>query len=433
MLLIYTPTITSRHRYIFNLFFSEIYDIKFHITEDDYEFITYDGPKLNYSDNIFNNEIFIESIGLLNETGINHYNIDVSLDNGVPLFFKTASETTISFDIFSASFFLVSRYEEYFIKDKDEHKRFKPEDSIAFKNNFLDKPVINIWAAILVDNISERFPNLDIIHPTYNYLSSIDVDNVFCYMGKGIVRSVLGFIASIFRLDLNSVNKRIRVLLGIDTDPYDTFDIQLKIQERFKLKVIYFFLLGDYRKNDKNISYKNKEFRKIIVDISNYAKIGLHPSYSSNYKTRKRYLEKERIENILNDIVTSSRQHYLKLKLPETYNRLVDLGIKDDYTMGYASAIGFRASICSSFKFYNLLSEDVLPIRIHPFAVMDSTLLYYLKLTPKDSLSKISELIKQVKDVNGTFISLWHNESFSDYKKWKGWGRLYEEMVDLAN
>jgi len=433
MLLIYTPSITSRHRYIFNLLFSEIYDIKFHITEDDYEFKTYDGPKINYSDNNFNDEIFIEPIGLLNETGINHYSIDVSIDNGVPLFFKTDSEATIAFDIFSASFYLVSRYEEYLTNDTDEHKRFRPEDSIAFKNNFLDKPVINIWAAILVDNISERFPKLDIIYPSYNYLSTIDIDNVFCYMGKGIIRSVLGSIASIFRLDLNSFNKRIRVLLGIDNDPYDTFDIQLKIQERFKLNVIYFFLLGDYSNHDNNISYKNERYRRIIVDLSNYAQIGLHPSYSSNYKTRKCYIEKERMENILDVMITSSRQHYLKLRLPETYQRLVDLGITDDYTMGYASAIGFRASICSSFTFYNLLSEEILPIRIHPFAVMDATLLYYLKLTPKDSFSKISELIKQVKDVNGTFISLWHNESFSDYKKWKGWERLYEEMVELAH
>tara|TARA_B100000902_G_scaffold42234_1_gene49934 strand:- start:28203 stop:29504 length:1302 start_codon:yes stop_codon:yes gene_type:complete len=433
MLLIYTPSIKSRHRYIFNLFFSEIYDIKFHITEDDYEFRTYNGPKINYSDNNFNNEIFIESIGLLNETGINHYNIDVSIDNGVPFFFKTLSSATIPFDIFSASFFLVSRYEEYLTNDRDKHKRFKPEDSIAFKNNFLDKPIINIWAAILVDNISERFPNLNIIHPSYNYLSTIDVDNVFCYMGKGIIRSVLGSLASLLRLDLNSINKRIRVLLGIDNDPYDTFDIQLKIQERYKFDVIYFFLLGDYRKNDKNISYKNEKFRKIIVDISKYAQIGLHPSYLSNYKKKQIYIEKKRMENILNIKVTSSRQHYLKLSLPATYQRLVDLGIKDDYTMGYASAIGFRASICSSFKFYNLLSEEVLPIRIHPFAVMDATLLYYLKLTPKESLSQISGLIKQVKDVNGTFISLWHNESFSDYNKWRGWERIYEEMVELAH
>ena len=100
--------------------------------------------------------------------------------------------------------------------------------------------------------------------------------------------------------------------------------------------------------------------------------------------------------------------------------------------MGYASAIGFRASICSVFTFYNLDTEKILPIKIHPFAVMDATLLYYLKLSPEQSFTQISELIHEVKDVNGTFISLWHNDTFSNYKQWEGWKNVYTEMVKFA-
>ena len=125
--------------------------------------------------------------------------------------------------------------------------------------------------------------------------------------------------------------------------------------------------------------------------------------------------------------VTKSRQHFLKLTLPETYNQLSDLGIIEDYTMGYASAIGFRASICSAFTFYNLDIETILPIKIHPFAVMDATLLYYLKLSPQASLLQISSLIEEIKNVNGTFMSLWHNDTFSNYNQWEGWQSRSEE------
>ena len=122
----------------------------------------------------------------------------------------------------------------------------------------------------------------------------------------------------------------------------------------------------------------------------------------------------------------------MKLTLPETYNHLSDLGIKDDYTMGYASAVGFRASICSSFTFYNLDTESALPLMVHPFAVMDATLLYYLNLNPQVSLSKIKQLVNEVKAVNGTFISLWHNDTFSNFKQWKGWQSVYEELIKVA-
>ena len=166
--------------------------------------------------------------------------------------------------------------------------------------------------------------------------------------------------------------------------------------------------------------------------MSDYAAIGIHPSYGSNTNFTKLPKEIKRLEGITKREVTKSRQHFLKLTLPETYNQLADLGIIEDYTMGYASAIGFRASICSVFTFYNLDTESVLPIKIYPFAVMDATLLYYLELSPQASLIQISELIEEVKNVNGTFISLWHNDTFSNHKQWEGWQSVYTEMVKVA-
>ena len=63
---------------------------------------------------------------------------------------------------------------------------------------------------------------------------------------------------------------------------------------------------------------------------------------------------------------------------------------------------------------------------------MDATLLYYLKLSPEQSLAQISELIHEVKNVNGTFISLWHNDTFSNYKQWEDWESVYTEMIKMS-
>ncbi len=204
------------------------------------------------------------------------------------------------------------------------------------------------------------------------------------------------------------------------------------MQKEYNLKVIYFILLADYGLNDKNISFTKRKFQLLIKRLADYASIGIHPSYGSNTNFAKLPKEIKRLEGITKREVTKSRQHFLKLTLPETYNQLVDCGIRDDYTMGFASAIGFRASICSAYTFYNLDTETILPIKIHPFAVMDATLLYYLKLSPEQSLTQISALIEEVKNVNGTFISLWHNDTFSNYKQWEGWESVYKEMIKVA-
>ena len=400
MLLIYTPKITSRHKYIFKLFFNEIYQIKFQITEREDEFKAFDAAKLNYSNTSFEDEIFIESIGLLNEKGINQQDINVSPQNNIPAFFQSQSDSSMGFDVFSASFYLVSRYEEYLPSVKDIHQRFQAENSLAYKHDFLQKPLINIWANSLMQKIKQKHPDLEVISPTYNYISTIDIDNAFYYLEKGFVRSLAGFFASLFNFDFNGIQQRFAVLSGKKKDPYDTYDTQLKLQKEYNLKVIYFILLADYGLNDKNISFTKRKFQLLIKRLADYASIGIHPSYGSNTNFAKLPKEIKRLEGITKREVTKSRQHFLKLTIPETYNQLVDLGIRDDYTMGFASAIGFRASICSAYTFYNLDTETILPIKIHPFAVMDATLFYYLKLSPEKSIAQISALIEEVKKCN---------------------------------
>ena len=126
-----------------------------------------------------------------------------------------------------------------------------------------------------------------------------------------------------------------------------------------------------------------------------------------------------------------SRQHYLRFSLPETYQQLIDLEIEEDYSMGYASHVGFRASTCTPFYFYDLDFEIQTPLKIFPFVLMDTTLNDYMKLTPKQSLGRIKDLYMEVKKVNGTLITLFHNESISGYMRWNGWQRVYQTMLKL--
>jgi hypothetical protein len=171
----------------------------------------------------------------------------------------------------------------------------------------------------------------------------------------------------------------------------------------------------------------------LIKYIADYNSIGIHPSFRSNSQPEQLKKEITRVSKVLKRNITNSRQHFLKLTFPETYRRLIENDITDDYTMGYSSDVGFRASICTPFYFYDLEREMPSKLKIHPFAVMDATLRYYMRVKPDKALSHIEPLIKEVRAVNGTFISLWHNESLSNMHPWDGWQNIYADMVKLAH
>jgi hypothetical protein len=402
------------------------------LTNNVEDFKKYDGPKLSYTNNQLCDELFFVSRNLLFETGVTEQNISVFDYNNSKVFYATGKASALPFDVFAASFYLVSRYEEYLPHIRDEHDRFQPQDSLAFTNGFLQKPVVNTWILWIKELIQKKYPTIIFPEKKYKFISTIDIDNAYAYLEKGFTRSFGGYLKSILKFDKTEIIERTRVLFGLQKDPYDTYDFQLEILKKYKLKCIYFFLLGDYGVNDKNLPADSVKFQSLIKMLGDYARIGIHPSYGSNKNKWQLKKEVERLSKILHREVTLSRQHFLKLTLPETYRNLIDLDITDDYTMGFASQVGFRASICTPFNFYDLDMELETKLKIHPFAMMEGTLKDYMKVQPEDALPKIKFLIDEVKAVNGEFISLWHNESLSNQKLWSGWQPVYEEMVKYA-
>lgn len=118
--------------------------------------------------------------------------------------------------------------------------------------------------------------------------------------------------------------------------------------------------------------------------------------------------------------------------MPETYRNLLHLGIREEYSMGYADQIGFRASIAHPFNFFDLESNKSTDLIVYPFQVMDVTLRDYLKMNPDQAIEKIGSIITQIKTVGGTFSILWHNESLSEWKEWTGWSSVFTQMLEMS-
>jgi len=432
MLLIFQDKISLRSKYIFNFFFTDMYGIGYKLTQNKDEFNLYQGPKINYSNEEFENELNIKPFGLLHEIGIREQNIPIGNWNNEITLFKNNPGEEIPFDLFSATFYLITRYEEYLPHITDMHNRFEADSSIAFQHQFLHKPIVNYWLINFKKCLLNHFPQLQFKNQTYSYISTIDIDNAYAFKQKGVMRTIGGYGRSVVNFFWEDFAERTKVLLGKLKDPYDTYEKQLEIQKKYKINVIYFFLLGDYGINDKNLPSNNKKFQSLIKHLNDYAEVGIHPSYGSNDNYNQVKKEINRLSTIVHRDIFKSRQHFLKLKFPSTYKTLIENGITDDYTMGYATNLGFRASVCTPYFWYDLDTETETTLKIHPFPIMEATLRFYMKEKPEHAMQHILPIVNEVKKVDGELITLWHNESLSNWREWKGWQNLYEEVVRLA-
>ena len=430
MLLIYCQELSPRLSYVVNLVFHELLGVKTKITTSQETFNSSQLAKLNYSTEDVESAVSITPGAILFERGINKKTINTGSPwYGLPtLLFSGEPE----FDPLGMIFFLVSRYEEYGDFTADDHNRFPATESCLYRHNLLEKPIVNKWALRLLEVLKDRYPDLKHSPRRYHYISTIDVDQAWKYTNKGAFRTLGGLIVDLFKGRRAEILQRIRVLIGMEDDPFDTFRWQEDIHHKYHPDVQYFIQVGDRGKFDKNTSADVRAFRNHVVDLDDHYKVGIHPSYQSNKKPHLLAQELQLLENIVAHDVVKSRQHFLIHEMPKTYQNLIDVDIKEDYTMGYSTHIGFRAGIAAPFNFFNLQTNTEEKLKLFPFSLMDITPLHYLGLSVKEAEEKCADLIWEVQDVGGLFISLWHNESVSDDGRWKGWSRLYEYVVATA-
>ena len=245
----------------------------------------------------------------------------------VPCFFSTSSKSAVPFDIFAASFYLITRYEEYLPHVKDEHQRYPATESVAFQNNFLEKPVIDIWAYKLLALIKEKFPNYSYQTRTYQFISTIDVDHAFAYKYKNLVRSVGGLFYDLFQFKIVNVWERFASIFNIKKDPFDTYDKIIHIKNKYNSSTIFFFLIADYTTFDTNISASKNKFRLLIKSMVDYARVGLHPSYFSMQNPSILKKEKERLEKLKQEKIEKDKA-LNKKKVEEAERKAIQAQVK---------------------------------------------------------------------------------------------------------
>ncbi|MEO6228840.1 MAG: hypothetical protein ABJB11_08855 [Ferruginibacter sp.] len=386
-------------------------------------FIAYEGVKINYSERAFEGVFLnVACHKLLFETDIKTQQILPFEYRGNVAFFEMAN-SDLPFDIFAASFYLISRYEEYLPYNEDMYGRYPHEDSLAYRLKFLQIPVINIWATYLAEIIEKKFPSFKPVKPSFSFLPTYDIDIAYSYKHKGFARNVGGALK-------HPSLERFKVLLGLKKDPYDAYDWLDKLHEENQLDPIYFFLVAE--KNgiyDKNIlPYKNA-MKLLIKNHAEKYPIGIHPSWQSFNNGDILVNEIRSLEAISETIITASRHHYIHFTIPHTYRRLLQYNIINDYSMGYGSINGFRASVATSFYWFDIEKNEQTKLLIHPFCFMEANSYYEQKYTPQQAYDELIHYTDICKQVNGRLITIWHNNFLGFGKEFAQWKHTYSKFI----
>lgn len=260
-------------------------------------------------------------------------------------------------------------------------------------------------------------------------IPTFDIDNTYAFLWKSGKRKILSIAKDWVNLNFNRLKERKAVLAGKLKDPYDTFEKIESIAKQFPVRL--FWLIGNYGSFDKNISIENRKHKELVQQLCSTIEIGIHPSYTSNSIPQLVKTEKEKLEQAMSKSVGISRQHFLKLKFPLTYQNLISQGIREDFTMGFADAVGLRNGTARVFPWFDLSTNERTELLIRPFVYMDGTLNEYMNLSPAQAKEKIKQLFDEVQQFGGDFVFIWHNETIGEYGIWEGWRSVLDYTLSL--
>ncbi|MCZ4407364.1 polysaccharide deacetylase family protein [Cryomorphaceae bacterium 1068] len=391
--------------------------------------VSQDSCLITYGNHSVEGSINIYCEGLLSESVLRDELPQVFVSEEIPLIFEASNAKgfELSYDLFSAVFFCLSRYEEYVNTNRDEHGRFKAEDSIFHEYNRI--PYVDKWVHSLQNLLEKKLPGYK--NPrSLRWLSTMDMDIAFAFKGRSLTRKIGATGKDILGLKVDRLQERISVLSDQSADPYDTYELFLRDDGADTKRL--FVPVGDRSRFDNNLSVTNSFIKQHISALGKKVSIGLHPSYQSLGNTEVIRKEKERLELTSGLNITYSRQHFLRFTLPDTYIQLESLGMEKDFSMGFHDEIGFRSGTAFDHCFYDLLNDTPLTIEIVPLIAMDSAMKNYMKLSTKEALKAIEQLLTGMKKTGGIFTTVWHNHSLSDTEDWKGWRSVYLSTSNMV-
>jgi hypothetical protein len=359
---------------------------------------------------------------------------------GSPGLVNNGNHIHLNLDIFGSAFFMLSRYEELIIKNRDNHDRFPSWASVAFKANFLNRPIVDEYLEILWTCLSQLWPDLERKHYQPKTFITCDVDQPYDCTVETFSKLIKASAGDLFkRRSLTEFFKRINRYafnkLGIyKFDRNYTFDFYMDVCEQAGLKAAFYFIPSS--KEDTNGCYEitDKKIINLLRKISaREHEIGIHGSYQTYQDQEKILQQKILVEQTLkkagiNQKIRGNRQHYLRWDSAVTPDYLDVAGFEYDTSSSYADRAGFRSGTSKEFSMWGWHSQKKLKLKQRPLVVMERSVISdnYMRLGyGKEAEVFMMQLKQASKTLGGNFVLLWHNSHFQNIED----KTLFEKMV----
>lgn len=335
-------------------------------------------------------------------------------------------------DILATVFFMLTRWEEIMNPIQDEHGRFPAFESVAYKQGFLDFPIVDLYALVLREWIQKMAPawkpaalrlKVNITHDI-DWISHFSGGVHFMRMAAGELitrRNPKEFLKQFDHLRIQLISPQQDVFYK------SIYDIA-KLSEQHGFSSKFYFMAARRSRYQQGYSPFSELLKKCFVDLVQRGhKIGLHPGYDTLNAPKELMYEKQRLEHALGASVDEGRQHYLRFQAPFTWRHWEEAGFLYDSTMGFADFDGFRCGTCHPYHPFDIERDQEMKIQEIPLIVMDATLRLYRNLSPQQGRDRMIELASLCREVGGTFTLLWHNTSF--HGEWRQWHAAYQDVL----
>ena len=365
--------------------------------------------------------------GLLFKKGLKTQTIQMSEWKGLKTFFQVQGGN-MPFDIFSAIFYLISRYEEWIAspQDVDSFGRFKAQASLAYQQGFLKEPLVDKWVAMFEKELQAYFAcYTENTQRRFLFRPIIAIDSLFKYQNKSFCYNAYQFFRNMFKGRWTALATQIKSILRVSDDPYCNFASLLQLHNRNNLTPIFFLRVAHGSWSERPMYATKMTYRKLL--LHNYL-FELHSGTGASANVSKLLSERKKLYKITKSQVTMNCFYRFQFKTPVAYRNLLRASFKDDYSMAYLDKIGFRASTCTPFRYYDFEKEDYYKLTIHPIAFSDDVL-RSLKYNREEIYSAMMQMAAEVRQVNGEFVCIYHNDVLSDSGRWHRWYSMYESAI----
>ena len=326
---------------------------------------------------------------------------------------KQGNTYVVYTDVIYNTFFYISRAEELLVSERDEHGRFLAKYSMLGQKNRLMIPLIDEYSRAMI-----KLLDLPLPEPGYSriYLTH-DVDSIAHY------RHLRGAIGGVLR---GQVKQVLAARRDIHNDPAYTFSWLIAQDKKVEVAQSIYFVKDTPGKGKDYPQYdlEGADFMGLKRQIENSgAQLGWHSTCYSLTSLP------HHLTTLSPNSLKLHRSHYLSCPI-EKMQQLVDMGVKDDFTMMFADQVGFRLQTTRAVRWINPMTWRLTELTLHPLTVMDCTLSHehYMGLDEDEAYFECQRLFEKVHQNTGEVVLLWHNSIVNDQTYHKA---LYPKVLAL--